>query len=230
MSKLRVQSFSVSADGYGAGPRQAQDNPLGVGGEELHEWLVATRMFKELYPAAEPGKQEEGTTGTDDDFARQGFENLGAWIMGRNMFGPIRGDWPDDAWKGWWGSNPPYHVPVFVLTHHPRKPIEMEGGTTFHFVTEGIEEALRRAKQAAGAKDVRLGGGADTIRQYLRARLVDEMHLAISPVVLGSGEHLFSGLDLPALGYQVRKRATSEAAMHIVVTLNRVAGVGKAEH
>jgi dihydrofolate reductase len=217
MSKLRVQSFSVSVDGYGAGPRQDQDNPLGVGGEALHGWLVDTRMFKELYPPAELGEQEKGTTGVDDEFARRGFENLGAWIMGRNMFGPIRGDWPDDAWRGWWGSNPPYHVPVFVLTHHPRKSIEMEGGTTFHFVTEGIEEALRRAKQAAGAKDVRLGGGTETIRQYLRARLVDEMHLAISPVLLGSGEHLFAGLDLLALGYRVKERATSEAAMHIIV-------------
>jgi dihydrofolate reductase len=218
MSKLRVQSFSVSVDGYGAGPRQGRDNPLGIGGEELHEWLVGTRMFKELYPPAELSEQATGTTGIDDDFARRGFENLGAWIMGRNMFGPIRGAWPDDAWRGWWGSNPPYHVPVFVLTHHARKPIEMEGGTTFHFVTEGIEEALRRAKQAAGAKDVRLGGGTETIRQYLRARLVDEMHLAISPVLLGSGEHLFSGLDLGALGYRVKERATSEAAMHIIVT------------
>jgi dihydrofolate reductase len=174
-------------------------------------------MFKELYPPAELQTQEQGTTGVDDDFARRGLDNLGAWIMGRNMFGPIRGAWPDDAWRGWWGSNPPYHVPVFVLTHHPRKPIEMEGGTTFHFVTEGIEEALRRAKQAAGGKDVRLGGGTETIRQYLRARLVDEMHLAISPVLLGSGEHLFSGLDLLALGYQVKEQASSEAAMHIIV-------------
>jgi dihydrofolate reductase len=217
MSKLRVQSFSVSVDGFGAGPRQDQDTPLGVGGEELHEWLVTTRMFKELYPPAELQEQDQGTTGVDDDFARRGFENLGAWIMGRNMFGPIRGAWPDEAWKGWWGENPPYHVPVFVLTHHPRKPIEMEGGTTFHFVTDGIEEALRRAKQAAGTKDVRLGGGTETIRQYLRARLVDEMHLAISPVLLGSGEHLFAGLDLLALGYQVKERATSETATHIVV-------------
>lgn len=216
MSKLRVQSFTISVDGYGAGLRQSRDNPLGVGGEELHESLVTTRMFKELYPPAD-GRQNEGTTGIDDGFARRGFENLGAWIMGRNMFGPIRGPWPDDVWKGWWGTNPPYHVPVFVLTHHPRKPIELEGGTTFHFVTEGIEEALERAKQAAGSKDVRLGGGVETIRQYLRARLVDEMHLAISPRVLGSGEHLLTGLDLLALGYQVQEHATSEAAMHVVL-------------
>ena len=211
MSKLRVQCFTVSADGYGAGPRQDRDNPLGVGGEDLHRWFVPTRSFKSMHGGT------EGTTGVDDDFARRGIENVGAWILGRNMFGPLRGPWPDDAWKGWWGSNPPYHVPVFVLTHYPRQPIEMEGGTTFHFVTQGIEEALRRAKEAAGAKDVRLGGGVETIRQYLRARLVDELHLAISPVVLGSGEHLLSGLDLLALGYQVQERATSEAAMHVVL-------------
>jgi dihydrofolate reductase len=159
-----------------------------------------------------------GTTGLDDDYARSSMENLGAWIMGRNMFGPIRGPWPDDEWKGWWGENPPYHVPVFVLTHHARKPIEMDGGTTFHFVTEGIEEALRRAREAAGSKDVRLGGGVEAIRQYLRARLVDEMHLAISPVLLGSGEHLLSGLDLPALGYRVAEDVASEAATHVILT------------
>ena len=222
MSNLRVQCFTVSVDGYGAGPRQDRENPLGVGGEHLHKWFVPTRTFKSLHlkdaPAARgmPGGTE-GTTGVDDDFARRGMEDIGAWILGRNMFGPIRGPWPDDAWKGWWGNNPPYHVPVFVLTHHPRNSIEMEGGTTFHFVTEGIEEALRRAKEAAGSKDVRLGGGVETIRQYLRARLVDEMHLAISPVVLGSGEHLLTGLDLLALGYQVQEYATSEAAMHVVL-------------
>lgn len=212
MSKLRVQCFSLSIDGYGAGPRQDRDNPLGVGGEQLHEWFRPTRTIQRMLFGG-----LGGTTGVDDDFARRGIENLGAWILGRNMFGPIRGAWPDDAWKGWWGNNPPYHVPVFVLTHHPRKPIEMEGGTTFHFVTGGIEEALRRAKEAAGSKDVRLGGGVETIRQYLRARLVDEMHLAISPVVLGSGEHLLTGLDLLALGYQVDEHATTEAAMHVVL-------------
>jgi dihydrofolate reductase len=211
MSKLRVHSFSVSADGYGAGPRQDRENGLGVGGEELHNWLFPTRTFKSM------GGSQEGTTGVDDEFARRGFENIGAWIMGRNMFGPIRGAWPDDAWKGWWGDNPPYHAPVFVLTHHPRQPIEMKGGTTFHFVTEGIEEALSRAKDAAGPKDVRLGGGVETIRQYLCARLVDEMHLAISPLLLGSGEHLLSGLDLPTLGYRVEEHATSEAEMHLVL-------------
>jgi dihydrofolate reductase len=213
MSKLRVNCFAISVDGYGAGPNQSRENPLGVGGEGLHRWFVPTRSFKLTH-----GGEADGTTGIDDDYARRSMENLGAWIMGRNMFSPIRGPWPDDEWKGWWGSNPPYHVPVFVLTHHPRKPIEMEGDTTFHFVTEGIEEALRRAKQAAGAKDVRVGGGAETIRQYLRARLVDEMHLAISPVLLGSGEHLFSGLDLPALGYRLAEHVASEAATHITIT------------
>ena len=222
MSKLRVQCFTVSVDGYGAGPRQDRDSPLGVGGEDLHKWFVPTRSFKSLQLKDVPAARgmdggTEGTTGVDDDFARRGMENLGAWILGRNMFGPIRGAWPDDAWKGWWGNNPPYHVPVFILTHHPRNSIEMEGGTTFHFVTETIEEALRRAKEAAGSKDVRLGGGVETIRQYLRARLVDEMHLAVAPVALGSGEHLLAGLDLLALGYHMEEHATSEAAMHVVL-------------
>ena len=210
MSRLRVQSFTVSADGFGAGPQQDRAHGLGIGGESLHDWLIPTRTFQSM-----SGKNE-GTTGVDDDYARRGMENLGAWVMGRNMFGPIRGDWPDDAWKGWWGKNPPYHVPVFVLTHHPRKPIEMEGGTTFHFVTDGIEAALERAKAAAGTKDVRLGGGVSTIRQYLRARLVDEMHLAISPVVLGRGEHLLGGIDLLELGYRVAEFRASEAALHVV--------------
>ena len=212
MSKLRVDSFALSVDGYGAGPRQDRENPLGVGGTQLHGWFYPTRTFRSM--VGEAG----GTTGLDDDFARRGMENVGAWIMGRNMFGPIRGDWPDDAWKGWWGDEPPYHVPVFVLTHHPRKSFEMAGGTTFHVVTDGIEEALKSARQAAGAKDVRLGGGVETIRQYLRARLVDRMHLAVSPVLLGSGEHLLSGLDLPALGYRVAEEVRSEAVMHVVVT------------
>ncbi len=212
MPKLRVNCFTVSVDGYGAGPRQDRDNPLGVGGRELHGWFIPTRTFQKTVLG-----QDEGTTGIDDDFAARSFENVGAWIMGRNMFGPIRGPWRDDEWKGWWGSNPPYHVPVFVLTHHARKPIEMDGGTTFHFVTEGIEEALRRARQAAGPKDVRVGGGVETIRQYLRAGLVDEMHLAISPVLLGSGEQLLSGLDLPTLGYRVAEHVASEAATHVIL-------------
>ena len=211
MGKVRVSSFAISVDGYGAGPRQDMDNPLGVGGPELHNWMYPTRTFQSMY-----GKGE-GTTGVDEDFAREGMENIGAWILGRNMFGPVRGEWPDERWKGWWGNNPPYHVPVFVLTHYPRRPIEMEGGTTFHFVTGGIEEALRRGREAAGPKDVRIGGGANTIRQYLQAGLVDEMHLAISPVVLGSGENLLNGLDLRALGYRVVRHAASDAAMHVVI-------------
>jgi dihydrofolate reductase len=213
MPKLRVNCFTVSIDGFGAGPRQDRDNPLGVGGGNLHGWFVPTRTFQTTVLG-----KDEGTTGIDDDFAVRSFANVGAWIMGRNMFGPIRGAWTDDEWKGWWGESPPYHVPVFVLTHHARASIEMAGGTTFHFVTEGIEEALRRARQAAGSKDVRMGGGVDTIRQYLRAGLVDEMHLAISPVVLGSGEHLLTGLDLSALGYQVSEHVASEAATHVVLT------------
>lgn len=212
MSKVRIACFAVSVDGYGAGPNQTREHPLGAGGEGLHKWFLPTRTFRSMHGAA-----ADGTTGIDDDYARRSFENVGAWIMGRNMFGPIRGPWPDDEWKGWWGKNPPYHVPVFVLTHHPRKSIEMEGGTTFHFVTEGIEAALRRAKQAAGTQDVRIGGGVETVRQYVRAGLVDEMHLAISPVLLGSGEHLFSGLDLSALGYRVGEHAGSDAATHVII-------------
>ncbi len=211
MSKVRVACFATSLDGYGAGPRQALENPLGVGGEGLHQWFFPTRTLQKMLFG-----KDEGTTGIDDDFARRGAENLGAWILGRNMFAPSRGAWPDDQWKGWWGDNPPYHVPVFVLTHHARKSIEMAGGTTFHFVTGGIDEALMQAKDAAGAKDVRIGGGVATVRQYLEARLVDEMHLAVSPVVLGSGEHLLSGLDLPALGYRVAEHVASEAATHVV--------------
>ena len=211
MLKLRVHAFAVSLDGYGAGPGQDRDNPLGRGGKALHEWFYPTRTFQRMF-----GK-EAGTTGIDDDFAARGFDNVGAWILGRNMFGPVRGEWPDESWKGWWGENPPYHVPVFVLTHHPRKSVEMAGGTTFHFVTGGTEEALGRARQAAGSKDVRIGGGVQTVRQYVRARLVDEMHLAISPILLGSGEHLLSGLDLPALGYQVKEHAASKDATHIVL-------------
>ena len=209
--KVRVNCFAVSLDGYGAGPRQELKTPLGVGGEDLHRWFVPTRTFQAMIGG------KDGTTGVDDDYARRGMENLGAWILGRNMFGPVRGEWPDESWKGWWGDTPPYHVPVFVLTHHARKPQPMAGGTTFHFVTGGIEEALRRAREAAGAKDVRIGGGVSTVRQYLRAGLVDEMHFAISPILLGSGEHLLSGLDLPALGYRVREQVASPAATHVVV-------------
>ncbi|MGE8320243.1 MAG: dihydrofolate reductase family protein [Comamonas sp.] len=212
MTQVRVASFSISLDGYGAGPDQRLDQPLGAGGIDLHQWVLPTRTFQRMVMGA-----ADGTTGLDDDFAARGFHNIGAWILGRNMFGPIRGPWPDDSWKGWWGDNPPYHVPVFVLTHHARPSIEMEGGTSFHFVTGGIHEALERARAAAGAKDVRIGGGVDTIRQYLRAQLIDELHLAIAPVLLGRGEHLFESLDLPALGYECVQSAASEKATHVVL-------------
>src|SRR4051794_3254688 len=211
MPKLRVHGFSISIDGYGAGLNQSLDNPLGVGGMALHEWAFATRTFRQMF-----GK-DGGTTGIDDDFAARGFQNVGAWILGRNMFGPIRGPWPDEDWKGWWGDSPPYHVPVFVLTHHARPPVEMAGGTTFHFVTQGIHEALDRARQAAGGLDVRVGGGPDTIRQYLRAGLIDELHVAISPVLLGQGERLFKGEDLRAGGYECVRFVPAEKAAHVVL-------------
>ena len=212
MSKLRVCSFSISLDGFGAGPSQSLENPLGVGGEALHSWIVRTRTFRKLY--GESG----GETGVDDDFVARGFENIGAWILGRNMFGPVRGAWPDDSWKGWWGEEPPYHADVFVLTHHARPPISMRGGTTFHFVTEGIQAALERAKAAAKGRDIRLGGGASAIRQYLHARLVDELHLAVSPLLLGSGEHLLAGLNLLELGYTCSSAVNGEGASHFVMT------------
>lgn len=211
MSKLRVHAFSVSLDGYGAGPAQDLENPLGRGGPALHEWILETRTFK-----ARMGKSG-GETGIDDEMAARGFEGIGAWILGRNMFGPVRGAWPDDAWKGWWGDEPPYHTDVFVLTHHARASFEMKGGTVFHFVTTGIEDAWARAQEAAKGKDVRLGGGASTIRQYLEAKLVDEMHLAVSPVLLGSGESLLHGIDLPALGYACVRCEPSAKATHVVV-------------
>ena len=197
MTRVRVEGFTLSLDGYGAGPDQDLANPLGVGGTELHQWLISTRTFQRALFG-----QDGGSTGVDDDFAARGFRNVGAWILGRNMFGPVRGPWPDDQWKGWWGDSPPYHVPVFVLTHHARAPIEMAGGTTFHFVTGGIHEALDRARAAAGGQDVRIGGGPATVRQYLREGLIDELHLAISPVLLGRGEPLWADLDLRALGYR----------------------------
>ena len=212
MSKLRVNSFSVSLDGFGAGPLQDLEHPMGAGGMALHEWVLPTRMFHGMI-----GK-EGGATGVDNDFATRGMEGIGAWILGRNMFGPVRGAWPDETWKGWWGESPPYHVPVFVLTHHPRASLSMDGNTVFHFVTGGIEEALERAKAAAGGLDVRVGGGAATIRQYLQAKLIDSMHLAISPVLLGKGEPLLAGLDLPQLGYRCAEHVATPAAMHVVVT------------
>jgi dihydrofolate reductase len=211
MSKLRVQSSSISLDGYGAGPNQDLNNPLGVGGMALHEWVFATRTFQKMH-----GKGG-GETGLDEDFAARGFENIGAWILGRNMFGPIRGAWINDDWKGWWGDNPPYHVPVFVLTHHPRASIAMSGGTTFHFVTDGIHAALEQAIDAAKGKDVRLGGGVAAIRQYLRAGLINEMHLAMSPRLLGSGENLFEGIDAAKLGYQCTESVSSPKATHVVI-------------
>jgi len=215
MSKLKVCSFGISIDGFGAGPAQSLENPLGRGGTGLHQWAFPTRTFQRMFG------NEDGTTGTDDDYAARGFENIGAWIMGRNMFGPLRGSWPDESWRGWWGNNPPYHTPVFVLTHHARAPLVMEGGTTFHFVTDGIQAALERATEAANGKDIRVGGGVATIRQYLRAGLIDEMHLAISPVLLGSGEHLFEGIDLLQLGYQCSKHVSTPNATHVVLSRGR---------
>jgi dihydrofolate reductase len=212
MSRVRIAAFSISLDGYGAGPRQSLEDPLGVGGETLHEWFRPTRTFRAMTGG------EGGGTGADDDFARRSFAGVGAWILGRNMFGPVRGPWPDDSWKGWWGDNPPYHVPVFVLTHHARAPLPMEGGTVFHFVTGGIHEALERAREAAQGQDVRIGGGVSTVRQYLQAGLVDEMHLAISPTLLGQGEALLAGIDLPALGLRCSEHVATEAALHAVLT------------
>ena len=211
MPRLLTLGFSISLDGYGAGPSQSLENPLGIGGEGLHDWLVNTRTFKRTHGG------EGGDVGIDEDFAARSMAGIGAWIMGRNMFGPIRGPWPDESWRGWWGANPPYHTPVFVLSHHRRPPLEMEGGTVFHFVTEGIHAALERAQAAAGRHDIRLLGGAAAIRQYLQARLLDEMHVAVSPVLLGSGEHLLAGLDLPALGYKCTACVPSAKAVHYVI-------------
>lgn len=211
MSELRVASFSVSLDGFSAGPDQSLENPLGVGGVELHQWVFPTATFQRMHDAG------GGVTGVDDDFAARGFRNVGAWILGRNMFGPVRGPWPDENWQGWWGEEPPYHCDVYVLTHHPRAPLAMAGGTTFHFVTDGIHAALERARASANGRDVRLGGGADTVRQYLRAGLVDEMHLAIAPVALGRGESPFAGVDLRALGFRCVEHVPTAAATHVVL-------------
>lgn len=211
MSKVRVASFSISVDGFGAGARQDLQNPLGVRGMELHAWFFPTETFKKM------NGQNGGTTGVDDQMALRSFENVGAWILGRNMFGPVRGPWPDESWKGWWGEEPPYHVPVFVLTHHARKPLEMKGGTTFHFVTDGIESALKQARDAARGKDIRIGGGVATIRQYLQAGKIDEMHLAMSPVVMGEGENLIHGINLHQLGFKVARVAAGENATHLLI-------------
>ncbi|MFI5387756.1 MAG: dihydrofolate reductase family protein [Fimbriimonadales bacterium] len=211
MSRLRVHSFSISIDGYGAGPGQDLQNPLGVGGPELFDWFFHTRTFQRMHG------NHGGETGADDDIAAKGFAGFGAWILGRNMFGPVRGPWPDDIWKGWWGDEPPYHTPVFVLTHHARAPLRMKGGTEFRFVTDGIHAALQQARDAADGRDVRLGGGVSTIRQYLRAALIDELHLSIAPVLLGTGEHLLNGIDLRALGYEcVEHVSGARAAAHVI--------------
>lgn len=212
MSKLRVQSFSVSLDGFGAGPDQNLENPLGVGGPDLMQWFFPTRVFQRMH-----GGGDDGETGIDNGMAEKGFDGIGAWILGRNMFGPVRGPWPDDSWKGWWGDEPPYHVPVFVLTKHAREPLVMAGGTTFHFVTGGIHAALEQARAAAGDRDVRVGGGVATVRQYLQAQLIDALHLAVRPVLLGRGEALFQGLDLPALGYECADSVQGERALHVFI-------------
>ena len=212
MSKVVVQCVGVSLDGYSAGPDQSIDNPLGVGGPELMEWFFPTKTFVDMYGDG------AGETGIDNDFAAESMTGKGAWILGRNMFGPVRGPWPDGEWKGWWGDEPPYHVPTFVLTHHAREPLEMKGGTTFHFVTDGIESALEQARAAAGDKDIRIGGGPETIRQYLAAGLIDELHLAQRPVILGSGESLFDGLNLRELGYNVVRTVPGERATHVLLT------------
>jgi dihydrofolate reductase len=212
MPKLRVHAFGISVDGYGAGPSQSLENPLGIGGMALHEWVFPTRAFQRVH-----GGGGGGTTGIDDDFVASGFENIGAWIIGRNMFGPVRGPWPDEHWKGWWGDDPPYHTSVFVLTHHPRPAISMAGGTTFHFVVDGIHAAADRAADAANGKDIRIGGGVATIQQFLRAGLIDYLHLAISPTLLGSGEPLFANIDIVSLGYRCSGHVSTPNATHVVV-------------
>ena len=211
MGRVRIGGFAISLDGFGAGPDQSLQDPLGKRGKELHNWFFGTRTFRAMIG------QEGGSEGVDETFAHRSMDGFGAFILGRKMFGPVRGDWPDDEWKGWWGDNPPYHAPTFVLTHHARDPIVMEGGTTFHFVTEGIDAALEQARDAAGGADVKIGGGVSTVRQYLQARLVDELHFALSPVLLGRGEAMFAGLDLPALGYRVVESVASDLATHFVL-------------
>lgn len=213
MTMVRVESLTVSLDGYLAGPDQSLENPLGIGGTELHTWAFSTRTFQEKVLGS-----DGGATGVDDEIAARGFRNIGAWILGRNMFGPIRGPWPDDEWKGWWGDNPPYHVPAFILTHYPRDPIQMEGGTTFFFVTGGIREALALAREAAGGKDIRIGGGANTIQQFLRDGLIDEMHVAVAPVILGAGERLFEGVNLRDLGYICKEQIGTKLATHYFIS------------
>jgi dihydrofolate reductase len=212
MGRVRVAGFSVSLDGFGAGPEQSLQDPLGKRGTELHRWLVGTKTFNAMFGS------DGGSEGVDDNFAHRSMDGFGAFILGRNMFGPVRGEWPDDSWKGWWGENPPYHAPTFILTHHPRDPIVMEGGTTFHFVTDRFHAALERARDAAGDLDIKIGGGVSTVRQYLRAGLIDELHFAFSPVLLGRGEAVFEGLDLPELGYRLIETAPTELATHVVIS------------
>lgn len=214
MPKLRVHAFAISIDGYGAGPNQSFENPIGVGGLALHDWMFPTRTFQQMH-GTDDGS---GNTGIDDDFAARGLENIGAWIIGRNMFGPIRGEWSDESWKGWWGENPPYHTPVFVLTHYPRAPIPMAGETTFHFISDGIHAAVEQATAAAKGKDIRIGGGIATIQQFLRAGLIDYLHLAISPILLGSGEQLFANVDMPKLGYKCIECVTTPKATHVILS------------
>jgi dihydrofolate reductase len=220
MSRVRVNSFSIAFDGFGAGPDQSFEHPLGMGGEALHEWMYRTAMFRAMIGG------DGGDTGAEHELAVASFENVGAWILGRNMFGPVRGPWPDASWRGWWGDSPPYHTPVFVLTHHARPPLAMDGGTTFHFVTDGIHAALERARDAADGRDVRIGGGVSVIRQYLNAGLVDEVHLAVSPVALGSGEHLLEGIDLRGRGFRVTRHLGTEHAMRVMLSRDAAPGAG----
>ena len=211
MGLVRVAGFSLSIDGFGAGPQQSLDDPLGKRGMELHEWFLGTKTFRAM--TGDGG----GSDGVDEDYAARSMAGFGAFILGRNMFGPVRGEWPNDSWKGWWGDDPPYHTPVFVLTHHARAPIEMEGGTVFHFVTEGIEAALDKARAAAGDLDIKIGGGVSTVRQYLKAGVIGEVHFAIAPVVLGRGEAMFTGIDLPGLGFRVTEHVATNHATHVVL-------------
>lgn len=208
---VRVQSFGISIDGFAAGPRQGEANPLGVRGPELMEWFFPTRVWRQMQGL------DDGETGIDNEIAERGMKGMGAWILGRNMFGPVRGPWPDERWRGWWGEEPSYHAPVFVLTHHARAPLQMQGGTVFHFVTDGIQSALRQARAAAGDKDIRIGGGTATVRQFLEARLIDEMHLALRPIFMGQGENLWQGLDMSALGYECAEQVVGERAVHLFV-------------
>jgi len=218
MARLLVRSFAISLDGYGAGPAQSLEHPLGLRGTELMEWFFQTRVWRRTHGEGDG----EGEAGVDNALAERGFDNIGAWILGRNMFGPVRGPWPDEGWKGWWGEEPPYHTPVFVLTHHARAPLAMAGGTEFRFVTQGIHAALDEARAAAGGRDVRVGGGVATVRQYLSERLIDELHLVVRPVLLGAGEPLFRDLDLCALGYECASHFAGERATHVF--LRRRAG------